>query len=101
MLCIPHFPLAFLRTTSQPSSPGNFEVGVQNDRGTALNHARSPTPVYSPDVSPIHSTLISCGKGKGRIPETSPLLEVMSTGNENEHRPPSWTSTIPISLVID
>jgi hypothetical protein len=73
---------------------------VQNDRGTALNHARSPTP-YSPDVSPIHSTLISSDKGKGRTPETSHLLEVVSTGNENEYRPPSWTSAIPISLVID
>ena len=97
LLCIPLLPLGFLRATS----PSDIEPRVHTDIRTLFDPARSPTPEHYPDLSPIHDTLISSDKGKGKTAETSPLLEVTSPVNESRYRPPTWTSAIPISLVTD
>ena|ERR1700733_4467722 len=101
MLCIPLLPLALIQTTSQSSSQDSEARKRRAHLDDTFDTSRPSTPMSSPDISPIHHTFISSGKDKGKAPETSPLLEGTSPTNENGFNPPSWTSAIPISLVID
>ena len=96
MLCIRLLPLVLLQTASQSTSRD-----LEARERAHLDDTFDTSPMSSPDVSPIHPTFISSGKDKGKAPETSPLLEATSPTNENGFNPPSWTSAIPISLVID
>jgi len=100
MLCIPLLPLVLLQTASQSSSR-DLEARERAHLDDTFDTSRPSTPMSSPDLSPIHRTLILSGKDKGKAPQTPPLLEATSRTNENGFNPPSWTSAIPISLVID